>query len=423
MRSHDHFTFNLFENDAVGIVQTNCSGTILAANHKFSQRLNLDNNALIGCKFQMLIPESERMPLSFLHEDLLHRIKNRDFRIHLHKLKNKPILVHLHFSLEHDETTQARYYIIVVQFMSEISSFAKEIIDHKKVLHQLIQHVDAYQAMIDTKGNFTSVMPLFADAYGHNVHKIEGKHISEVIPAPAYHEMLPYIGRCFNGERCTWENEYTLSDESVHYGLSALAPIFNEHNEVVQALVTNYDLTEQVLAQSALQTTHVYLQQLASIDPMTQVYNAQYFETISEKSIALAVRNQDPLSLLRVDIDDFYLINTSLGTTLADHMIVVLAEQLTLLTRKADVVARLGGKEFAILLPRTDRKGAITIAEKICQTIAEFQPEIDGIPLQFTVSIGVASLDAQQASPLKEMMEYARRAVNSAKSNGKNCVV
>jgi diguanylate cyclase (GGDEF)-like protein len=167
-------------------------------------------------------------------------------------------------------------------------------------------------------------------------------------------------------------------------------------------------LTAQKLRHSADEVTR-----LASIDPLTGLFNRRYFDTRLEAELQRARRNTDPLTLLMVDIDNFKAINDDHGHVVGDRLLRCVAERLRRGVRIFDVCARYGGDEFAILMPSSSIDTAVLVAERI-------RTSVDGHCAHgtagVTVSIGVAHSDGRE----RELLSIADRALLEAKAMGKN---
>jgi diguanylate cyclase (GGDEF)-like protein len=156
--------------------------------------------------------------------------------------------------------------------------------------------------------------------------------------------------------------------------------------------------------------------ELSLHDPLTGLANRRAFDSFLQETFNLARRHRHPLSLLMLDVDNFKSYNDFFGHPAGDELLVTLAGSLHMLARKTDLVARVGGEEFAIVLPETDLAGACAFAER---TRSRVEQEPNRRPM--TISIGVASLDdgVEDAAALvrKSDVELYR-----AKRGGRNCV-
>ena len=164
------------------------------------------------------------------------------------------------------------------------------------------------------------------------------------------------------------------------------------------------------------------LQQMATHDGLTGLFNRRQFNLILEDSISLQTRYDRPISLLMIDIDHFKQVNDTYGHPAGDAVLVELAKRVTRQARKIDRVCRYGGEEFAVLLPETDPAGASIFAQRLCEAMAAEQWELDnGTRISMTVSIGIASCP-YHAGTSQELIIAADKALYTAKETGRNRV-
>lgn len=169
------------------------------------------------------------------------------------------------------------------------------------------------------------------------------------------------------------------------------------------------------------QQAQAKLVELATTDSLTGLRNRRYFMETATQEFERARRYRTPLSLLMLDADRFKLINDRFGHPVGDEALRILAATGQRQMREADLFARLGGEEFAVLLPQTDPDAARVVAERLRQLIAE-QPVVAGGELvHFTVSIGLAHLESSTTS-LDNLLRQADAALYQAKQNGRNRV-
>lgn len=164
------------------------------------------------------------------------------------------------------------------------------------------------------------------------------------------------------------------------------------------------------------------LQTASNSDPMTGLSNRRYFMPLLKQEISRAHRFMHPLSLLMLDIDHFKEINDIHGHPTGDLVICTIANICKNTARQIDTPARIGGEEFAILLPEVGIEGALIAAERLRAAVESTTiRSIEGIPLSFTISIGVAERPFDVASE-KKLIALADTALYLAKASGRNCV-
>jgi len=151
-------------------------------------------------------------------------------------------------------------------------------------------------------------------------------------------------------------------------------------------------------------------------DPLTNLYNRRYFSEAMDREFLRSIRQKESLSFLMIDADKFKDYNDTYGHLLGDELLASLAVIFKRTARRtADLVFRMGGEEFGVLLPSTDSRGAHLIAERIREEV-QAQTKI-------TVSVGVASVFPQVGESSEKLLKLADSNLYKAKEMGRNRVV
>ena len=165
------------------------------------------------------------------------------------------------------------------------------------------------------------------------------------------------------------------------------------------------------------------LRRLSVTDSLTGMYNRRHFCACGEEEIKHAHRYKRPLSMVMIDIDYFKEVNDSFGHDAGDRVLLALAALLTKELRASDCIGRIGGEEFALLLPETDEAAAQELGRRLLAAVAVMSvPMADGGTIGITISAGIATLEADEHEVVR-FMRRTDRALYQAKNEGRNRLV
>ncbi len=166
------------------------------------------------------------------------------------------------------------------------------------------------------------------------------------------------------------------------------------------------------------------LSALATVDPLTGLWNRRVFEERLAEEVSRYDRYGSPMSMLMVDLDGFKALNDSSGHAAGDDALRLIGRLLTAMFRAADIAARYGGDEFAVILPGTKKTEAFAAAEKLRLAVRELdlRPGGEGSSPPLTASVGVAAVGAAAPSAAA-LLEASDRALYRAKEAGRDTVV
>jgi diguanylate cyclase (GGDEF)-like protein len=168
--------------------------------------------------------------------------------------------------------------------------------------------------------------------------------------------------------------------------------------------------------------TENQLLRLTELDDLTQLLNRREFLKRANLTLLNSRRQQHSVVVLMIDLDHFKLINDRWGHAIGDLALKKVADLLKVGLRTSDLIGRLGGEEFAVLMPNTSAGQAAFIGQRLCERIAHHAWEIDARPVKLTVSVGGATcVDALR--DLTELLKDADDALYQAKADGRNRIV
>ena len=199
----------------------------------------------------------------------------------------------------------------------------------------------------------------------------------------------------------------------------------NEGGEVDSLVGFMFDISERKKTEGKLLSLQKELEDLSFKDGLTGVANRRMFDSIMEIEWANARRNNQPLSLIMLDIDYFKQYNDHYGHIHGDDCLKRVAQVLSLAAaRPRDFFARFGGEEFVLVLPETDAKSARKVAERCRNLISKEQipHEKSQVSQVLTFSLGVGTIIPSQTEELIGFIEKVDRRLYQAKKNGRNCI-
>lgn len=213
-------------------------------------------------------------------------------------------------------------------------------------------------------------------------------------------------------------SEVTIKDQIFEVSST---PLDATNDEADIALVFR-DVTGRRRSEQKLREATDKLERMAHTDALTSLFNRRYFMQRLDEEFERVNRHGSTLSVLVYDLDHFKRINDTFGHDIGDRVLVAVSQVTNQIKRITDISCRLGGEEFALLLPETDRTGAIKLARRLRAGIEEFPyKELFGKDVKVTASVGVATVSPKINEPMT-ILKVADRALYRAKNGGRNMV-
>ncbi|WP_169725277.1 diguanylate cyclase [Fundidesulfovibrio putealis] len=260
----------------------------------------------------------------------------------------------------------------------------------------------------------------YQEWFGRSMEDMRGISLREVLGEVLFQKNEPHIMAALKGEPQVFERVLTKPDGNTRDIQVSYIPDV-DGMEVKGFFVLGTDITELKYTQLELERRVRELDILAATDPLTGIGNRRHFLERAEDELARSKRYSLPLVFLMVDIDHFKSINDTYGHDTGDDVLKSMASTLQHTMRATDIVGRLGGEEFGVLLIQTGTDEALVIAERLLKTLQSVCVLTKTGSICYTVSIGLSAFEVEDDS-MESLMKRADLALYHAKETGRNRV-
>lgn len=269
---------------------------------------------------------------------------------------------------------------------------------------------------VNLTGHYTYVNPAFCALYNRKPEDLLGHHYSDDVLEDDRVMVDEFFSKLFEPPHTV---RFTHREKTA-YGIRYLEwsgkGITDADGKLLEFVGIARDVTDRL-------NLIEKLSQQAYHDELTGLANRRFLSQQAQLELERAKRYQYPIAIFLLDIDHFKTVNDCYGHLAGDNILKQLSLLMKETLREHDMIARVGGEEFAVLLPEADLAAAMVIAERLRQTVAQFAfhalPELE---TSMTVSIGVAST-SDVAHDFEKLLQEADKRLYLAKAAGRNCVI
>ncbi len=281
-------------------------------------------------------------------------------------------------------------------------------------LRTLIENAPDEFYAYDIKGRITDFNDAICNDLGYSRDELEHTNIFDFEVSPTAKKLISNVWPSLETGASYTVNAVHVCKNKTEYPVEvSMTCIVDNGEKYIFALAR--DMTEN-------ENLKTHLSELAMTDELTALFNRRAFVSYFEKELSRAKRNAEDISLLMIDIDFFKKINDKYGHHVGDIVLQHFSNVAKNTIRNEDTIGRIGGEEFAVLLPNTTINTAGLIAERLRKAIENTFVEHEGQKITFTVSIGIAMFDDKDMVP-EALMKNADDALYNAKENGRNRVM
>lgn len=399
---YDFSPVGYFTLDPLGvIVKMNLAGAIL---------LGIKRSQCGRQRFAAAVkPEQWAIFSSFLTEVLQGRIK-RSCELILTATAQRPEAV-VKLEAAPDENGQ-ECRLVVIDVTAEKQALRAQ---HEREQYQraLLDNFPFKVWLKDEQGRFLAVNAPFAESYGWSSVDVPVGLTDFDIVSPEQAQLYrdADLAVLASGRKHSAEEQFEIDGET-HWFETYRSPVEMDGQRIGTVGYAR-DITRRKQIESELHN-------LAMTDPLTELANRRHFLARLEEAYALMQREANhQVTVLMLDLDHFKAVNDSLGHPVGDAVLKLFGAVLRDELRKGDTAARIGGEEFAVLLPRGDIDSAVVFAERIRRKFADTAMVIKQHKVRITVSIGLASMKTRDTSADRVLVR-ADQALYKAKAAGRN---
>jgi diguanylate cyclase (GGDEF)-like protein/PAS domain S-box-containing protein len=313
-------------------------------------------------------------------------------------------------------------HVIIANHNGKITSFGTvmDITKQKLINQQLEDGSERYKSLFlyspdaifafNREGKFVSANPASEEIIGYTTSELLEMSFIPLIHPDHVENALKHFEKALSGQTTSYHLIATRKDGvPIHLRITAFP--MRENGEIVGCYGTARDITQKILYDQQLE-------QLAFYDPLTQLPNRKLFEDNVDQLIHSKSSNTQPFAVLFLDLDRFKAINDSLGHHIGDVFLKLVSERFKNNLRKKDIISRLAGDEFTILLPNTDHEKVINIAKRINKKMME-PFNVSGYSVTVSVSIGIA-FGGNKEETVHQLIQQADTAMYYTKKYKKN---
>lgn len=311
--------------------------------------------------------------------------------------------------------------------ITDLKQTQEQLTRQKQFLQQVIDNVPSAVLVKNCQGQLIAVNRASTALYGLPPEAMLGQTEAALNTSlsAAELEQAQQLHQQVMTQRAAVQAEQLMVDSAGnHRWYQIIISPFVSVADEVQGTVSNFiDITERKAIEAALQAANLKLERLATLDSLTKVANRRRFDEYLRQEWQRMSREEQPLSLVLLDVDYFKRYNDHLGHQQGDQCLIAVAAAICqAVKRSIDLVARYGGEEFAIILPNTRRIGAMVVAETVQSEIASRQLSHPSSPIgpYLTVSMGIASTLPSGDVSCSDLVAAADAALYQAKRRGRN---
>jgi PAS domain S-box/diguanylate cyclase (GGDEF) domain len=400
------------ENTTDAFVEINQTGKIIGWNPSAERIFGWSHDEAMSQSMEtLLIPAAmrEQHRKGFMRYQASGQSKMMGQRLQLTAQKKNGTEFPVEMTLNENIIDGKRFVTAFLHDISERVRFEKELLESRLRLQTIADNMPALICHVDRDLNFIFANKTYGSWFGLSSEQLKKMKLSDILVQENFDSAKPHLERALQGISVTYERKVVTAKKEIYLQVT-LIPAQGGTNGI-------YILAMDISELKALQAMHEYD---ASHDVLTKLPNRRAFTFLLENAIIAASQKDKGLALLFLDLDNFKTFNDTYGHDFGDRVLTCFADTIRGSIRETDIVARLAGDEFTVILTELNNpdEDVRHICDKLLAALKEVQM-IEQIPVALSASIGAAICYAGDKTSMDILMSKADAAMYRAKEAGK----
>ncbi len=422
-----------------GIITTNSMGIIQSFNPAAEKMFGYSCGEALGKNIKIIVPE----PWNSEHDQYIKKyLEIGNSRIigigrEVVGLKKDGRTFPLDLSVSQMELGGEIHFCGITRDLSERKLFEKNLKNLHERNRQILESAGEGIYGVDLNGKTTFVNSSALKMLGYKIEEMldcpqhKMIHHTKFDGSPYPIEECPIFASFKDGKVHREDNEVFWRKDGTSFPVEYISNPIVENGIIKGAVVTFKDITARKNMEMELHNRKIELEEknkllekLSYHDPLTGIPNRRLFEEVLKREWSRCERVKLPISVIVLDIDFFKQFNDSYGHPAGDRCLKIVANKIqSMLKRPGDIVARIGGEEFAVILPMTETQGAAIVAQRFCDAIRKLKitVKLGASQKNITISLGVAS-QTPKPGVAQTLVKNADTALYQAKNSGRDRV-
>lgn len=395
-----------------GLVLFNLEQKILKANQAFYDLFGYTKHQVVGKRLDEIEPQL-RSELKGIFNQLNEGTNIKRYEAVWYSSTGEPIDISINFTPIPDDIGKIVGVVSILQDIRELVETKRALQNSEERYRLIADHMHDLIEVLDEDGRIIYASPSHKLILGITPEELVGTITFEHIHPEDVAAIEKKFKRIFESSHISnFEYRIQMGDKRWLWVESNLKAVKNSDGHIYQIISSTRDISRRKIVENRLR-------QMAYTDHLTGLTNRRIFQQIGRKALASAKRKSEMAAIMYLDGDHFKDVNDRFGHAIGDEVLILLGERLKQSVREEDVVARIGGDEFAIMIQDIESREAVeTVAKRIIQNV--MRPyKVEGNTIDMTMSIGI-SIFPTHGITMDQLLNRADQALYEAKHKGKN---